>query len=584
MSEVEKCAVVGIDFGSSGCGFAYSFMDEKNIHHMDVIGGDADKKVPTEIILDDNNYVLNFGAKCKEFLKEKGVNCGHYFKGIKMHLYQKKTTIKSCNSNKSLPLKLVIEKILDKIREICIEQLVKSWDIQETNIKWVVTVPAIWGDFEKNIMMEACENANIVNENMDKSLFFALEPEAASLYCFRNDSINKDYIKKGEYYIICDLGGGTGDIVTHLVGSNMTLKEIEPSCGGNYGSNEIDKKIFDNIIFKIFGYKDFPTILEKYRELDLEEKDESVLFGSWCHLEDDIKDFKEGVNSEKIKEKGKYPIRCDVFEDFFEEDVKELVDKYNNTINDNELKLEVKSKKKWIILFPYKILDIYIGEQSKSICEEIKKILKRTKDKINININKVIFVGGYSSNEVLTSKIGLELNENIPFFLKPSNPYLSIMEGAVLFGINPNIIDTRIAKYTIGLGTRDFWDEKKHSEKGTKIFDEDTKVWRCENCFYKFIEVNQKLNLNEEIPPKSFSMVESRTATLNFYKSLKPNPIFTFENGVEKIAECVLDAEKDYPVGERDFEIKMKLSGTFIDVEGVHIKSGKKCKVNLKFD
>ena len=152
MSKNERYVVVGIDFGSSGCGYAYSFMNEKNIYHMDVIGSDADKKIPTEIILDDNNYVLNFGADCKEYLKEKGVNCGHYFKGIKMHLYQKKTTIKSSNSNKSLPIKIVIEKILDKLREICIEQLVKSWeDIQETNIKWVVTVPAIWGDFEKSI-------------------------------------------------------------------------------------------------------------------------------------------------------------------------------------------------------------------------------------------------------------------------------------------------------------------------------------------------------------------------------------------------------------------------------------------------
>jgi len=468
---------------------------------------------------------------------------------------------------------------------MCIKQLEKSWkDIQETNIKWVVTVPAIWGDFEKGIMMEACENAGIVSEKVDKSLFFALEPEAASLYCYRNDSISEDHIKKGEYYIICDLGGGTGDIVTHLVGSNMTLKEIEPSCGGNYGSNEIDKKIFDNIIYKLFGYKDFPTILEKYRDLDLEEKDESVLFESWCHLENDIKDFKEGVNSEKIKEKGKYPIRCDIFEDFFEEDVKELVDKYNDTLNDNELKLEVKSKKKWIILFPYKILDIYIGEQSKSICEEIKKILKKAKEEINIDINKVIFVGGYSSNEVLTSKIGLELNKNIPFFLKPSNPYLSILEGAVLFGINPNIIETRIAKYTIGMGMRDFWNEEKHSEKGKKIFDEDSKVWRCENCFYKFIEVNQKLKINEEISAGSLSMAGPRTAMLVFYKSLKPNPIFTFEKGVEKIAECKLDAEKDYPIGERDIKVYMKLGGTFIDVQGVHLKSGKKCKVKFKFD
>ena len=47
-----------------------------------------------------------------------------------------------------------------------------------------------------------------------------------------------------------------------------------------------------------------------------------------------------------------------LYEDFFDEDVKELVYKYNDTLNDNELKLEVKSKKKWKILFPYKIFDI----------------------------------------------------------------------------------------------------------------------------------------------------------------------------------------------------------------------------------
>ena len=158
------------------------------------------------------------------------------------------------------------------------------------------------------------------------------------------------------------------------------------------------------------------------------------------------------------------------------------------------------------------------------------------------------------------------------------------MEGAVLFGINPNLIETRIAKYTIGMETRAIWNEEIHSEKGTKVFDEESKVWRCENCFYKFIEANQKLKLDEEIPPGSFSMVGSRSATLKFYKSLKPNPIFTFEKGVEKIAECVLDAEKDYPVGERGFKIYLKLGGTFIDAQGIHTKSGKKCKVKLKFD
>ena len=71
MSEIEKSVVVGINFGSSGCGFAYSFMDEKIIYHMDVIGSDVDKKVPTEIILDDSNYVLHFGPLMQRIFEGK---------------------------------------------------------------------------------------------------------------------------------------------------------------------------------------------------------------------------------------------------------------------------------------------------------------------------------------------------------------------------------------------------------------------------------------------------------------------------------------------------------------------------------
>ena len=61
------------------------------------------------------------------------------------------------------------------------------------------------------------------------------------------------------------------------------------------------------------------------------------------------------------------------------------------------------------------------------------------------------------------------------------------MEGAVLLGINPNIINTRIAKYTIGMKTRNKWNEKKYSKNGIKFFDESSKKWVCDKCFHKFI-------------------------------------------------------------------------------------------------
>ena len=573
--------VVGIDFGSSGSGFAYSFNNENDINHGYIFGANVDNKVPTEIILDDYNNVLEFGFNCKQYIKEKGLNAGHYFKAIKMNLYSKQSFIKSVNTEKPLSLTIVIQKVLEKLKEIALEELKKiRYQIQESNIKWVVTVPAIWENYQKGIMMEACTKAGLINQNADKSLFFALEPEAASLYCCRNKDINQEYLSKGKYYIICDLGGGTGDIVTHLVGANKTLKEIKSACGGNYGSNEIDKKIFNYLIFNLFGYKDFNELYQKLKNNNIKE-DESVIFDGWCELERQIKDFKEGANFEKINKAEKFPINCSLFQDFFDDDtdITDLVNKFNNTkcIN-KDIQLSVKSKKKWIIEFPYKIIYNYIQEQVNLICKTIKEIITDS----SIKINTLIFVGGYCSNEILISLIKKGLKNEIIYFLQPSKPCLAIMEGAVLFGINPNIINSRIAKYTIGMDTRDIWDENKHSKLGKKVYDDDS-VERCENCFSKFIQVKQKLELNEEIT-RTYHMVGPRICDLKFFQTLKPNPTFTFEKGVEKMGECTLDAGRDYPKGERKFTVTMKFGGTFINVKGKHEKSGKEIKTSFVFN
>ena len=572
--------VVGIDFGSSGSGFAYSFMNEKDINHGYIYGSNVDNKVPTEIILDDNNNIVQFGATCKQYLREKGLNNGHYFKDIKMHLYSKKNKIKSNNSEKILPLKLVIQRVLEKIKELCMIELKKlRKNILESSIKWVVTVPAIWEDFQKNIMMDACNSAGLINENIDKSLFFALEPEAASLYCSRNKDIKEDYLMQGKYYIICDLGGGTGDIVTHLVGTNRNLEEINAACGGNYGSNEIDKKIFEDLIYKIFGYKDYMSLKKMIKELDIKEDDE-VIFEGWCELERLIKDYKEGANLEKIRKGLSFSINCSLFQDFFDEnqEINDLINKYNNDCNDNELKISIKSKKKWILEFPYKIIYNYIKKQAYLITKTIKNIVLSSKKKID----SVIFVGGYCSNEILISLIKSNLRFIISTFLQPSKPCLAIMEGAVLFGLNPNIISSRIARYTIGTDVRLPWNEEKHSKYGKKIFDKVDNKWVCQDCFSKFIEIKQKIDLGQEIT-NTYIMTGPRYCKMSFYQTLNPNPSYVDEKGVEKIGECTLDAKNSYPPGERKIKVTMKFGGTFIDVKAKHEKSGEEIETTLRF-
>ncbi len=197
----------------------------------------------------------------------------------------------------------------------------------------------------------------------------------------------------------------------------------------------------------------------------------------------------------------------------------------------------------------------------------------------------MIFIGGYCSNEILILLLKKGLKRIIKNFLQPSKPCLAIMEGAVLFGINPRIIESRIAKYTLGILSNNIWDDELHSKLGKKYkyFDEEDKVWRCRDCFDKFIEINQILKLDDEIT-HSFKTSDPRICNLLFYKSLKSNPIFIFELGMENIGKIILDAKKDYPIGERNFKVTMKFGGTFIDVKAKHDKSGNEVNTTITFN
>ena len=573
--------IVGIDFGSSGSGFAYAFSDNKDeIIHGKIYGANVDDKVPTSIILDDNNNTVKFGKECLDYMKKKGLEAGHYFKEIKMNLYDKKTEIQSKNSGKILPLTLVIQRVLEKLRDLAIAEIKKNRPNEQNNIKYVVTVPAIWEEFQKNIMMEACINAGLIREEDDKSLFFALEPEAASYYCLNNKSIEQNSMKEGDYYIICDLGGGTGDIVTHLIGANKNVNEICSPNGGKFGSNEINKLFFKEVIFNLFDCKDFNTYYNKYKKINNNIEEEETLYDDWDELERKIMDFKEGTNIQAVSENEYYPINFSLFKELFkdETDINILVDKYNKNINDNELKLKIRSIKKWVIEIPHKIIYNYIKNQVNSICEIINNILKYDEE-----INSIILVGGYCSNEVLVSEIKKLLSNKITNFFQPSKQCLSIMEGAVLFGQNPNKILRRKARYTIGMDLSDIWNDELHSKDGKKFYDKERKVWLCKDCFSKFITINQNLELGEEII-KNFTFPNSRKCLMNFYKTLKCDPIFVFEKGIEKIGQLIFEIEKDYPPGKRNITVTMRIGGTFIDVKCVHIKSGKAIKTKLYFN
>ena len=565
--------VVGIDFGSWGTGYAYSFKNPSIIELGKFPGQNTSIKVPTEIILDNKlQNVILFGAECSNrVLKDDEL----YFKRIKMSLYYNLDYISPENNSTTYPLDKIIAKVFEFIKKKAIESIRQSRPkIQEEEIKWIVTVPSIWNYSQKGIMITACESAGLFNRNTDRGNFLALEAEVASLYCLNDNSIDNSYIMPGKTYIVCDLGGGTGDLVTHnRTKENKIVEKYKPT-GGPFGSEEINKEFFQKVIKKLFGFESFNSLKEKMKQLQLPNSyDEKHLYIDWSEINEKINKYKEITSAFRDQY---FTINCQMFQDFTDGiKLKDLVENYNKSCKE-DWKIKNINEKIWKIDFPFKIIFDLIEEHATKIGEQISEILSAVTD-----IESILYVGGYCSNEILLSS----LKKSFPKLahLKPSFPERAVVSGAVLFGIDPTTINIRKALYTIGFNCDDNWDEKIHGGIGEKYYDPFFKIYKCRNSFHTLIRKGEDLSQNKYIE-ESFITMNPRTIVLKFFKSDKVNPVLYTEEGVELIGNEQLDLKKDYPENERCFILKLNFGGTYAVAYCHHQNSGREFGFPLYFN
>ena len=344
--------IIGIDFGSSGLCYAYGYLNEqkeKKSHIGQFENQARAQKILNEIILDDQlSKVLAFGNDCIRFLTSKRDEnlIFHHFKNIKMNLYNKSYKIRAVNSGKEADLEYIITLILIETKKKAIEQLRMQFPNLGQNIRCIVTVPAIWDEKSKEIMLNSSIASKLITPEDDFSHFFALEPEAASLYLNHQDRIH--HIRKlSEPFFLCDFGGGTVDIVTHEAyrddDERVKFRELYPPVGNFLGSNKINEYFIDRVIKPLIGEENLNIIKnDLYKPQNYEE---------WIKFEESIEKFK--IKFQTIKQiKDFEEIDCELFGEL-DIDISEKIDNFNKN---NRWKLSAKKKNKYKISFPYQII------------------------------------------------------------------------------------------------------------------------------------------------------------------------------------------------------------------------------------
>ena len=155
----------------------------------------------------------------------------------------------------------MIEKSLEEIKKTNLSITVKD-------CIFVISVPAIWDLKSKQIMLQASQNAGLFEENEDTSTFFSLEPEAASIYYNTEVNSYKDVIDSGCGFILCDMGGGTADIIAQkkvMINNKIYFDELYPPTGGSYGIQNINDNFIERVIKKLFGEQNVNKLLNKLK-------------------------------------------------------------------------------------------------------------------------------------------------------------------------------------------------------------------------------------------------------------------------------------------------------------------------------
>ncbi len=439
---------IAIDFGTTFSGYAYCFLAHtaagdiyKNTDWNKLVGQQSPYvKTPTYLLYEGKKFD-SWGYKAKQRLielrQDNAASNYHFFEKFKTKLFHRNQVDEQGEPylEDNGERFLIIDLIADYLREIRLTALrdVKDHignEVDETRIRWCLTIPAIWDDAAKQLMEQAAKKADIFKEgDWDAGRFmFALEPEAASVYCMYVADRELGIVEDKSTMLIVDCGGGTVDLTVHEIireGRDKGLKEVIPGSGAadGHGGKDVDKN-FLNYLAQVLG----GGAIDKF-ERDYPE--------AYVHMMDDWEVFKYGFDPADY-ERGNFRIPSEL-RDLLQTEYPQVLEELANKQGGNTYKLRLTRQVMEEDIF---------GSVVNNILVQVENIFKRIGDKCDY----LYLVGGFATSRFLQQQIKDKFASNVrKKILIPGEPGKSIMMGAASFARNPDIIRARRARLTYGV-------------------------------------------------------------------------------------------------------------------------------------
>ena len=421
--------IIGIDLGAINTGYSYTIKsindDNKNIKINN------EKKYPNEIEISRNEKKgLKYALRASVSLVNYGfdeLNNINFIKGIKNLIYMDKYN----NDNlcyfypneyvNEINITNVIKEYLLMIKNDILKKL-KEEEININKIKWILSVPQSWHEFEKQIILNSAIESGL------SDISFIYESESAALSLYLDKSLPNDFIKRKKNIILIDIGGINTQLSIYELNKDYISEKIEikNNTVKNTGFLIIVEKMI-NVLEKALGKKNILKI----------KKEEP---GSWIRILKDIHKAVENtykLNGIEIFDiytpfsyRGEYKYKYK-----FQNEIKKYIIKYDS----------------YNLIFPAELVGNFIFESVNNILNHTNNIINEMKSR-RILINNIIITGGFSRNKIFQNEIKNYFIENSYMHIYSLSSYdNAISKGEVYYGLNNSKINNRFCTETIGI-------------------------------------------------------------------------------------------------------------------------------------
>nr|XP_022296014.1 heat shock 70 kDa protein 12A-like isoform X2 [Crassostrea virginica] len=550
----QNLIVVAIDVGTTYSGYAFSFRNKPSevtvVNWENHANNGFSYKAPSVLLLNQTYQFVAFGYEAEkqysDIITKEPTDQYLFVKNFKTELVndrglQRHLLVKDV-LHRFIPAHGLFIETIRFLRKHFLGTLKsRGLSFKEDDIKYIVTIPAMWTDVAKQIMRESAGVAGIKPRNLE----LAFEPEVAAVHCMHIPSENLSGIRKdlkemsepGRKFAVLDLGGGTADMTIEQNTLDGKINLVHKATGGLWGGDKVNQE-FSKFLRNVVGENIFNKFIR-----------ENIL--DFLFINGQFETKKRSIRKDT---EGEIVLQLPVSlcETYVEGTGISLAETIRNSIHSRDISV----MRGRFNISAEKCRSFFTGAII-GIIEHAKEMLSKPEYQ---DVKHILMVGGFSESPLVID----EMRSCFPDkrVIVPVDAGLSVLKGAVLYGHNTDIITSRPSPLTYGLSLYDTFDGRKHDMTKSVMVGRDRFVL---GLFEKVFTINEEVKIGSK---RSIGVYENyvgdsdalrrSTKEIEIFSSSDPNPRYVTDINCSRHGCLVVPPPEsgwpDHVKGQVEFE------------------------------